>query len=74
MKESDYVVPCFSCGKQLASVGLGTVNQPYRATTFISYGQYGSTAYDPLDGSHIEINICDECLHILQDRIYGELN
>lgn len=37
-------------------------NQPSEGTAFQSYGHYGSTAFDPMDGSRIEVNICDECL------------
>lgn len=37
-------------------------NQPYKGTVFTSHGQYGSTIFDPMDGSYLEINICDACL------------
>lgn len=39
-----------------------TTNHPYKATAFITRGHYGSTFFDPMDGSYIEINVCDECL------------
>jgi len=41
-------------------------NQPYAGTTFISYGHYGSTVFDPMNGTtFLELNICDECLTAL---------
>lgn len=47
------------------------VNQPYGATTFHSYGHYGSTVFDPppTGGRRLEINICDSCLVIAQLRV-----
>ena len=59
---------CIACRKELKSVWpegdeyTASFNQPYAATTFISYGHYGSTLFDPMDGTYIELNICDECL------------
>lgn len=62
-------LPCICCGKELESVFAPDEdgkplceNQPYAATTFHSYGHYGSTTFDPMDGSFIEINVCDDCL------------
>ncbi len=37
-------------------------NQPQRGLEFISYGHYGSTVFDPMNGSYLVINICDVCL------------
>jgi hypothetical protein len=37
-------------------------NQPAEGTAFQSQGHYGSTVFDPMDGSYIEINVCDDCL------------
>lgn len=41
--------------------------QPYGATVFIAYGQYGSTVFDPppyagLPSTYLQLNICDQCL------------
>jgi hypothetical protein len=55
-------VPCIVCGKVLEEAMSDTDNQPYKATTFVTYGHYGSTFFDPMDGSSIEINVCDDCL------------
>lgn len=53
---------CIVCNKQLESATPGETNQPYGGTTFTTRGHYGSTVFDPMDGSFLEINICDECL------------
>lgn len=56
-------LPCIVCGSELDNVGIETeVNQPYAGTAFTSYGHYGSTVFDPMDRSHLEINVCDNCL------------
>lgn len=54
-------------------------NQPYKATAFSTRGHYGSTFFDPMDGSQIEINVCDSCLQkavakkqILYYNAYGK--
>lgn len=58
-------LPCFCCGKPLGSVfppGHGDGNQPNEATAFQTSGHYGSGAFDPMDGTMLELNVCDECL------------
>lgn len=35
---------------------------PLNGLHFISYGHYGSSYFDPMDGSLINITICDVCL------------
>ena len=56
-------VPCIVCGYEPDTAFHGcTSNQPYKATTFLSRGHYGSTFFDPMDGTYIEINVCDVCL------------
>lgn len=36
--------------------------QPNDGLCFTAYGHYGSTLFDPLDGSYMQIVVCDECL------------
>jgi len=66
-------IPCIICGKKLENVFATAKNQPYGATAFQSHGHYGSTAFDPMDGTYIEINICDPCLLQAQlaDEVFG---
>ena len=68
-----YALPCIACGRELRNCEEGATNQPYAGTAFTSYGHYGSTAFDSLDGHYIEINVCDLCLvqhagRVLQGR------
>lgn len=58
---------CIVCRKALdsaipAPVPFSEDNQPSEGTAFTTEGHYGSTAFDPMDGSRLEVNICDECL------------
>lgn len=55
-------LPCIACGKPLASVNPDGENHCYDGLAFRSYGQYGSTSFDPMNGEYLEINLCDECL------------
>lgn len=57
-----YPVSCIVCHKRLEEAIPDSTNQPYKATTFMTQGHYGSTFFDPMDGSYLEINVCDECL------------
>jgi hypothetical protein len=55
--------PCIVCGVELPEVMPGiTENQPAGGVTFTAPGNYGSTVFDPFDGSMIEVNVCDPCL------------
>ena len=53
-------LPCCMCARRLDNLGDGW-NQPSRGTAFSTAGHYGS-AFDPMSGGTLEINICDECL------------
>lgn len=55
-------LPCIVCGKKLKDIGSGSINHPSEGISFSSPGQYGTTAFDPMDGSLLEINICDGCI------------
>lgn len=55
-------VPCIVCGKVLEEAIPDGINQPYKGTSFTTHGHYGSTFFDPMDNSCLEINICDDCL------------
>jgi hypothetical protein len=56
------MVPCIVCGAALDNVDSTAENQPYTGTAFSTSGHYGSTSFDPMNGSMIEINLCDPCL------------
>lgn len=59
------ILPCFKCGKHLESAfppEHTDNNQPYAGTTFVSHGHYGSTVFDEMSDSYLELNLCDDCL------------
>jgi len=58
---SNTPIPCFICLIELTNVE-GSTNQPHDGVEFTSYGHYGSTFFDPIDGSALAINVCDACL------------
>ena len=68
MTDSAKALPCIVCGRELFNVVEGSVNQPSDGLSFSSHGAYGSTVFDPMDGSHLEINVCDKCLMRQGDR------
>ena len=57
------IVPCIVCGRELREVGPGhTENQPNNGVCALIAGNYGSTVWDPMDATYLEVNICDPCL------------
>lgn len=63
MTAEDMSVPCIICNKALPhAFDLDDHNQPYGGICCQASGQYGCTVFDPMDGSYLEFNICDECL------------
>lgn len=56
-------LPCIVCNVRLNRVDDHCdETQPYEGTNFHSQGHYGSTVFDPMDGSYVSFNICDTCL------------
>lgn len=53
--------PCIICGGVLWRAGPEE-GQPDDGIMCQSYGNYGSTVYDPMDYSYLAFNICDDCL------------
>ncbi len=57
---------CIACGRELESVfpddSPASINQPAHGLAFSTHGHYGSTVFDPGDGSRLEINVCDPCV------------
>lgn len=62
-------LPCIACGQHLD--GCSVPNQPLDGLAFSSRGAYGTTVFDPMDGSALEVNVCDGCLKAasLQGRV-----
>jgi hypothetical protein len=54
---------CIVCKKSLEDIlAREGENQPNDGLAFHSYGHYGTTAFDPMDGTYLEVNICDSCI------------
>ncbi len=53
---------CIKCGSKMDNITANRGFQPYGGTAFSTHGHYGSTVFDPMDGTALEIVVCDECL------------
>ena len=47
---------------------------PSDGTQFRSYGHYGSTVFDPMDGSYVDIVICNSCLEGHKEKFMYKVN
>jgi hypothetical protein len=70
-------VKCFCCDADLvnweyASRSGKLVNvHPMSGLHFQTYGHYGSTIFDPMDGTSLDIAICDECVLRHKNKVHG---
>lgn len=64
------MLTCIVCGRHFDSAANDPSFDavPYEGTLFYSRGHYGSTAFDPMDGTWLEIVVCDQCLLTRQAR------
>lgn len=53
---------CICCGAPLPNIMIGRGIQPMGGLAFLSQGHFGSSVFDPMDGSSIQIVLCDPCL------------
>lgn len=54
---------CIRCDKSLEQwAGEKRVAHPLDGLAFQTCGHYGSGAFDPMNGSIIEVVLCDHCL------------
>ena len=66
-------VLCLCCEKEVENQdyeGLIGIH-PMDGTAFNTYGHYGSTCFDPMDGTFLELCICNECLPKKKKFMYG---
>ena len=47
---------------------------PIGGTVFRTYGHYGSSVFDPMDASYLEVVVCDDCLKSRKERTYTGVN
>lgn len=64
-----FPLPCLLCRKELESI-VKPGPQPAGAVMFTSPGTFGSGVFDDIDGSRLQINICDECLISNHDLVW----
>lgn len=50
---------CLKCYKALKEYGKF---HPVGGLHFVTYGHYGTTVFDPMDGSTLNIFVCDSCI------------
>ena len=53
---------CLACSHQMGNIMGDRGHQPDDGLSFHSHGHYGSAVFDPMDGSYVQIAICDRCL------------
>lgn len=54
--------PCIICGAPLERVMESASAQPSDGIMCETYGNYGSTVWDSMDGEVLAFNICDPCI------------
>lgn len=47
---------------------------PIGGTVFRTYGNYGSTVFDPMNASYLEIVVCNDCLKSRLHHTYAGVN
>jgi hypothetical protein len=60
---------CLSCGIEMVNIAREGF-QPMGGLALNSMGHYGSTEFDPMDGTRIEVVVCDPCLIKAEKYIY----
>lgn len=56
---TDMTIHCLKCDKTLPEFGA---MHPMKGLHFSTYGHYGSTFFDPMNGSTLNVFVCDDCL------------
>lgn len=59
--------PCVICGRELDDESAGN-NQPIAGLAFQCGGHWPSSVFDRGDGTWLEVNICEPCLHTAAER------
>lgn len=68
---------CIICSAELENWDVyptKTVVHPIGGTAFRTYGNYGSSVFDPMDASYLDIVICDSCLTDRMEHVYEGVN
>lgn len=65
MKLEPAPIRCIVCKKSMENIfstDEDNYNQPNDGLCFHTSGQYGSTVFDPMDSTFLEITVCDPCI------------
>lgn len=70
---------CIICKREVENWDIAypedeTQVHPIDGTVFRTYGHYGSTVFDPMDASYLEVVFCDACLRERLDYTYEGVN
>lgn len=68
-KEAVRAITCIKCEKRLKNI-LADSHQPVDGLAFFTQGHYGSGYFDPMDGTYLELSICDECVEAADKKGY----
>ncbi|MGN6775977.1 hypothetical protein [Rhizobium sp.] len=58
---------CIKCERGMENISSGC-HQPNEGLGFHTRGHYGSAYFDPMDGSYLEISVCDECVKAADEK------
>lgn len=58
---------CIRCDKEMTNISKDEF-QPSEGLAFSTPGHYGSTFFDPCDGTRLEIAVCDDCIKSLAKK------
>lgn len=67
------MLKCIKCDATLRNIMEAEKGmQPLEGLAFQTYGHYGSAVFDPMDGSYLEIAVCDRCVDIakVQGKVF----
>jgi len=70
-------IACIVCAKELNNLdydmkdGKKVEVHPMDGLHFRTYGHYGSTIFDPMDGTYLDLAICDKCISSNVEKIRG---
>lgn len=70
---------CIKCDKELDNLAYEYGEkgfQPMDGLDFFTYGHYGSTVFDPINGDSLHIVVCDECVkaYVKAGKSYENFN
>ena len=59
---------CIKCDKEMDNYLGARGYQPGDGLAFYTQGHYGSTHFDPMDGTSLHIAVCDDCIAAAEAR------